>query len=268
MARLFCATIFLYLIGTSVGAAQTSKPEVMVLGVAHLVWRHDVHNAAFQDSPLSQKRQAQIVDIVDRLARFHPTKVLIEQSMGDQKVIQDYREYLAGKFSLPGDEAHQFGFRLAKRCDNSAIYPVDTWGPSIYDDNSVAGKRINAYLKAHFNNVIDLSSSAYLEHDATLERSGTYLDVLRFLNTDAAIRANAGWYTIMDGMGRKADDAGSMYTAQWYTRNVYIFSNILSVIHPGDRVVVMFGQGHEYLLREFVRLDPDLRYVDPLQYLK
>lgn len=100
-----------------------------------------------------------------------------------------------------------------------------------------------------------------------LERSGSYLDVLRYLNTDDAIRANASWYTIMDGLGRSADDAGSMYVAQWYTRNVYIFSNILSVIRPGDRVVVIFGQGHDYLLREFVRLDPNLRYVDPLQYL-
>jgi hypothetical protein len=68
-------------------------------------------------------------------------------------------------------------------------------------------------------------------------------------------------------MGRDADNAGSAYVSQWYARNAYIFSNILSVIEPGDRVVVLMGQGHEYLLREFTRLNPNLVYVDPLPYL-
>ncbi len=63
-------------------------------------------------------------------------------------------------------------------------------------------------------------------------------------------------------------NAGSAYVAQWYTRNCYIFSNILSVIQPGDRAVVIMGQGHEYLLREFVQLNPDLVFVDSLNYLR
>src|SRR6185437_14339187 len=100
------------------------------------------------------------------------------------------------------------------------------------------------------------------------ERQGTYLDLLRYLNTDAAIRANASFYSVLDGMGRDADDAGSAYVSQWYTRNCYIFSNILSVITPGDRAVIIMGQGHEYLLREFVALNPTLAYVDPLRYLQ
>ena len=65
-----------------------------------------------------------------------------------------------------------------------------------------------------------------------------------------------------------ADNAGAAYVAQWYTRNCYIFSNVLSVIRPGDRVVLMMGQGHEYLLREFVRFNPNLQDVDPLDYLR
>ena len=92
--------------------------------------------------------------------------------------------------------------------------------------------------------------------------------MLRYINTDAAIRANASVYSVLVGMGREADDAGSAYVSQWYTRNCYIFSNILSVIRPGDRVVVIIGQGHEYLLREFVQLNPNLVLVDSLNYLK
>ncbi len=82
-----------------------------------------------------------------------------------------------------------------------------------------------------------------------------------------AREAREGIYSVFDGMGRDADNAGAAYVSQWYARNCYIFSNILSVLSPADRAVVIIGQGHEYLLREFVRLNLNLRDVDPLQYL-
>ena len=255
--------------GTPVTAAQTSKAQVMIVGDAHLVRRLDVYNNVYANSPLSAARQAQIADIESRLARFHPTKVLIEAPLRDQKKYADeYRQYLAGRFALGADEIYQYGFRLAARSGNATVYPIDTWGPSIYDDNSLTGKRIDAYLKTHLTRVEDPEFHAFIVHDHYLEQRGSYLGELRYLNGDSAIQANASWYSILDGMGRDADNAGSMYVAQWYTRNCYIFANILRVIRPGDRVVLFMGQGHKYLLRQFVRLNPNLVYVDPLQYLK
>lgn len=127
---------------------------------------------------------------------------------------------------------------------------------------------LDAYLKSHVTKVNDPEFYAYIARDHYLQQHGTYLDELRYLNTDSAIQANASWYSILDGMGRDADDAGSMQVSQWYTRNCYVFSNILTTIRPGDRVVLFMGQGHKYLLREFVRLDPNLVYIDPMPYLK
>ncbi len=70
------------------------------------------------------------------------------------------------------------------------------------------------------------------------------------------------------GIGRGADDAGASYVAQWYTRNVYIFSNILGVLRPGDRAVLIMGQGHKYLLSQLAELDPNGEYVHALDYLR
>lgn len=249
------------------GAAPEPPAQVMVLGVAHLQAKHDVHNSVFTDSPLSPKRQAQIAEIVERLARFHPTKVLIEASAQNPVYAQRYRDYLAGKFTLTENEIYQFGFRLAARSGNPSIYPIDTDGPQLIDDKSDAGKRIDAYLEAAFPKLNVAPFDAYLARSDAIERSGTYLDLLRYLNTDQAILANASSYSILAGMGREADNAGATYVAQWYSRNTFIFANILSVVRPGDRVVVIMGQGHEYLLREFVRLNPNLTNVDPLTYL-
>lgn len=246
-----------------VPAAASPKAQVMVLGVSHLVARNDVHNSAFPDDPLSLRRQEQIVDVVRHLVRFHPTKVLIEANMHDPKFAARYAQYVTGHYILSANETNQFGFRLAKVAGDKAIYPIDTFGPTLLNDNS----RIDAYLKANFSNVKSPAFDAMLARSNTLEQNSTYLNLLRYLNSDQAIRANASVYSVLDGMGRDADNAGASYVSQWYTRNCYIFSNILSVVRPGDRVVVIMGQGHEYLLREFVRLNPKLFDVNPLTYL-
>ncbi len=255
--------LLLVFAGVTSRAADT-ETSVMVLGVAHLTAKNDVHNSVFKDSPLSPRRQKQIAEVVGRLARFHPTKVLVEAPMGNPVFAQRYAGYLQGSYALPANEIYQFGFKLAKLAGNATIYPIDTFGPTLLNDDS----RIDAFLKANFNKVKDPTFDAFLARQNLLERNGSYLDLLRYINTDDAIRANASIYSVLDGMGRDADDAGSSYVSQWYARNAYIFSNILSVIRPGDRVVVMMGQGHEYLLREFVRLNPNLLDVDPLAYLR
>lgn len=249
-------------------AEQARSAKVMILGVAHLEAKRDVHNSVFQDSPHSPKRQAQIADIIRRLSRFRPTKVLIEAPMDDPEFAERYRQFLAGQYTLPANEREQFGFRLAAQAKNSTIYPVDTYGPPLIEEKSEAAKRHAEFLRANFATVSTPAFKALLARSRALERDGTYLDLLRYLNTDAAIRANASLYSVLVGMGRGADEAGSAWVSQWHTRNCYIFSNILSVTRPGDRVVVIMGQGHEYLLREFVRLNPDLVDVDPLNYLR
>lgn len=250
-----------------VGAAAGGV-QLMIVGIAHLVRRRDVHNNVFPDSPLSPKRQEQIAAVIDHLARFRPTKVLVEAPMGDSSYVHQYRDFLAGRYQLGPDEVYQFGFRLAARAGDSTIYPINTFGPSLINETTDSGKRMVAFLDAQMVGVSTPAFAVLLAREDTLERHGTYLDLLRYLNTDAAIRANASVYSVLDGMGRDVDDAGAAYVSQWYARNCYIFSNILSVLRPGDRAVVIIGQGHEYLLRELARLNPTLTDVDPLTYLK
>jgi len=42
----------------------------------------------------------------------------------------------------------------------------------------------------------------------------------------------------------------------------------MTVVQPGDRVAIIMGQGHKYLLRQFVKLNPNVTYVDALDYLR
>ena len=259
-------------LNSSSGIAKASVPraQVMIVGVSHLVARNDVYNSVFNDNPLGAKRQAQIADVVTRLARFKPTKVLVEEDAEDRTVDQHYKAFLNGAFTLGANEVHQFGFRLAALARNPSIYPIDADGPSLIDDKTPTGKRMLAWLKVNFKPILDSDTDFidFVHRSDQIERTGTYLQLLRYLNSDEAIRANASSYSLMTTKGRDVNFAGSAYVAQWYGRNSYIFSNIVNVIAPGDRVVVLMGQGHEYLLREFVRLNPNLEDIDPLSYLR
>jgi hypothetical protein len=251
--------------------AQTpvgDRPQIMIVGVAHLVAKNDVHNSTFTDSPLSPARQTQIQDVVTRLARFQPTKVMIEETFGDPVWNQRYLQYRAGTFTLQANEVYQFGFRLAAACNNATIYPIDTFGPTLVDDNSADGKRIDAYLEANLATIPSAPFNALIARQDVVERTGTYLDLLRYLNSDEAVYANASSYGVLAGMGQSSVNAGAAFTAQWYTRNTYIYSNIMSFVRPGDRVAVIMGQGHKYLLRQFVQLNPNVAYIDALDYLR
>ncbi len=251
-------------------AHAAEKPQIMIVGVAHLESKRDVHNSTFKDDILGQKMQSRIADVIDRIAKFHPNKVMIEGSFESPKLRGEYAHYLAGTFTLGANENYQYGFRLAKLAGNDMIYPIDDDGPNIVDDNSPEGKAINKVLESQIPLVEkqDPEFGELIAKGNALESAGDILGLLQYLNSDEAIRANASWYAFVDRIGQDVHHAGAAYVGSWYARNAYIFSNIMQETQPGDRVVLFIGQGHEYLLRDFVLLSSDVQYVNALDYLK
>lgn len=64
------------------------------------------------------------------------------------------------------------------------------------------------------------------------------------------------------------DYAGPDLVATWYRRNLRIMANLRRAIRgEHDRVLVVYGQGHIPLLRQFTADSPDLCLVDPLPFL-
>jgi pheromone shutdown protein TraB len=46
---------------------------------------------------------------------------------------------------------------------------------------------------------------------------------------------------------------------RWYERNTFILTSLLGIIEPADRVLVLYGAGHQTLLRRFIADDPTLK---------
>ncbi|MBV9264144.1 MAG: hypothetical protein JO324_07455 [Candidatus Eremiobacteraeota bacterium] len=248
-------------------AAQepAAKPQVMIVGVAHLVAKHDLHNATWRDDALAAPMQSQIADVVSRLAAFKPTKVMIEASAADPKYVQRYKAYLAGTYQLGPNENDQLGYRLAAVAHNPTIYPIDEVNFTFDYPSVVASAKRNGQ-----NALLAQAEAAMqplVERSNALEQQDRLRDLLRFLNTPEALDANAAWYMYVNRVGTARDFAGAGVVTAWYARNLHILANITRELQPGDRAVVFIGQGHAALLRPWIKLSPFLEDVDPEPFL-
>lgn len=246
-------------------AADTPRTQILLVGVDHLGKKHDVHNSPNIDS-LAPQHQAEIKEIIDDIARFKPTKVMVEHDFQDPKTIAEYQQYLDGKFTLGANEVYQYGFRLAALSHNPAIYCIDAIQdfPFGYEDllDSAGKHGQKAVLDA-----AEADMAPYLKGLDDLTLHGSVGDVLRYVNEPASLAASNGWYLYATRVGGDADYAGAKLVSTWYARNVYIFTNVMRQTTPGDRVVIFIGAGHVPSLKWLIQQSPDLELVDTESYL-
>jgi hypothetical protein len=249
---------------TGLKSSPASKPQIMVLAVFHLVARKDMFTQQ-QGDTLTDKRQREIEQLVERLRAFHPTKIAVEHDV-DGKLNERYQQYLSDRYVLTADETDQYAFRLGKEL---GLFRIDSINyPVSYDPNEA-----EAYAHAHGQKAV---------WDASLDRArklieqlnevlahGTMLEALRFMNSEDAIDLNGSSYLVLDRVGSGNEYPGADAVSRWYATNLHIFANLMRLItSPDDRVLVIYGQGHAQLLRFFIKGSPDLQFIDPLTVLK
>jgi len=214
------------------------------------------------DDFLAPPRQKQIVDCLDRLARFRPTKVAIEiAATTDSKINKEYQRYRAGTFPLTVSEHHQIGFRLAAMRGHHRIHPVD------WNEGTADGQVAIAFAREHQP---DLYASLMSEID-TFAATGAAVaekslqDLLIDLNDAATLRRNHRVYLDLARVGAGTTYAGIEWVKGWYERNLIIYANISRLItHDGDRILVVYGVGHIPLLTQFFH-DGDRVDLDPVE---
>jgi hypothetical protein len=62
-------------------------------------------------------------------------------------------------------------------------------------------------------------------------------------------------------------EAADCVVAEWYERNLVIFANLAAVAQPGERVLLIIGAGHTPILRDLVRVHPDMALVEAVDFL-
>jgi hypothetical protein len=222
---------------------------------------HDIHNVAVDDV-LTPGRQAEITKITNALADFRPTKVMAEWPADLASV--RYGEYLAGNLAPDRNEVVQLGFRLAKTVGLKQVYGIDANGDFPYEP-------IQVFAKEHGQSELLERANADIESlvqaQTDLLKSKGIGATLRYLNDPDRISRDNGFYRQMLRVGLGPQQPGVELLTAWYRRNFLICANLIQNTQPGDRIIVFYGSGHAFLLRQCVAESPGFVLVEPNRFL-
>lgn len=261
------------------GASAQAAPEpiqVMVLGSWHFDNPgRDLHNVQV-DPVTTPDKQAQLAAVAQALARFQPTAVAIERVAPDQStfVDQGWTAFTPDALLTNPDERVQIGYRLADLADVSRVYAIDEQAAEgedvVYFPYGAVAEWAGANGRSGDLQAMQGPVAAYAAEMETLQRTQTIGALLADINRpDHPVNGTPGqglYYGFLQfGAGRELP--GAVLNARWYERNAKIFTKLLQVAEPGDRVVVVFGAGHGYWLRHFVETTPGFELAPVGDYL-
>jgi hypothetical protein len=241
------------------------KPKVMILGTFHFANPGLDYTKAERDSILSEKRQKEVRELLDKITAFKPTKIAIEAPLENTKINNDYQLFLQNKFELKADEIYQVAFRLAKELNHKQLYPIDFKKDMDFDAvlKSATANGQQKFLE-RFQQAMGFISKMQAEANKY-----SVLEQLRTMNNTAAQERLHSLYLLLAEAGKGSDYTGADVVAGWYERNLKIAMNVVRTAEsPDDRILVLIGAGHVKLLREFLKESPSVEVIDAYNYLK
>lgn len=214
-------------------------------------------------------QQAELEDLVTRLARWAPEQIAVEWPARDSaSTTAEYTRYVAtGRAATSSNEVVQVAFRLARRLGHPTVYPIDYPVP-VSNDSAMALVVRRADLRQRAER-IGARIQAEVAATQWVEAGGPLVERLRRTNSDSALHAgNLGSMFYFLGVGEGENRSGPQFLARWYERNFYMAHRLTRVLRPGTRrVLVLVGSGHVPPLRPILDESPEYCPVRPLPYL-
>jgi hypothetical protein len=249
-------------------ASNAPATEVMILGTYHMANPgRDIHNLKVDDV-LVEKRQHELADVAAGLAKFKPTKVAVEAEAvdGAPTKLSKYHDYLDGKLNDSRNETVQVGFRLAKTMKLPEVYGIDVEADFPFEPVQKFAENGHPQLARQLGDLGAQVEAMLKGLDDTL-KTGTVSQGLRYMNDPKRIVEGNTFYATMLEFGAGNDQPGAALLSAWQARNNAICARLVQLAEPNDRIVVLYGSGHAFLLRRCVQDMPGYKLIDPNDYL-
>ncbi len=263
----FLISLLLFASSSLLAQSPGEKPaQVALLGTFHFAGSSDLMSLKAEDLQ-TPRRAAEIEELVQALQAFKPTKILLEAPKGDTRLDSLYQAYLSDEYSLGINEREQIGFRLAKKMEHVEVFAVDHYVDLPFGElmsflqSSGQMEHFQSLLGKMQEEVMAPQQEFYEEHD--LRSFFAYMNSKEF----DALNRNSYLQHISKYVSNE-NDIGIRVVSTWWDRNFRIMSNIDAVTEPGDRLLVLFGQGHTSLLKNFYRDRTDVEYVEISRFLR
>ena len=245
--------------------------QVMILGTYHFanpgrdVIKQDI------DDVLAPKRQAELEDLVTRLAGWKPDRIAVEWPFSrTDSARARYARYRAGTLAPNRNEVVQIGFRLAARLEHAAVYPIDDDSYLDLNDSLRAVDQRRPEFKRTRDSIVAVLQADAIRTNAWMRGTTIREHLLRF-NSDESLHGgnSLGMFGGYLQAGEGSNYGGPQFLAQWYARNFNMAHNLTRLLGPDvKRVLVVVGNGHVPPLRNLFDEAPQFCPVSPLSVLR
>lgn len=254
---------------TESSSLDSNTIKVMVIGTYHFQASETDLIAVQPEDVRSPEHQAELQQIADTLSAFSPTVIATERvTKAPDYLDQGFVGFDERQYATSQNERVQLAYRLAKTANVDRVYGIDEQP----DDNEPDYFPFND-LMAHAQSTGQIESlqAMLATVQDEVEQRMARMDSMHI--AEALLETNNGFFSSPDFYFKILEyDAGEAQPAAtlngyWFMRNAKIFSKLLDVTEPGDRVIVVFGAGHKYWLELLAEQTPGVELVKPDEFL-
>lgn len=259
-----------FLCGSAI--ASEAPIQMMVLGAYHFENPGQDTNNIKVDNVLTSTRQKQLDAVARALLAFRPNRVMVEmESNAPQSEVIRYRDFDLKQLTTDSNEIVQLGFRVAKMARLSVVHGIDVQpksGEEDYFPYQAVQESAAKFGQTVFLTAANAPVAAWVESFESKQRISSIAQLLALVNSQRTLKSVNQPYFSYLSIGDGNTQSGADLNARWYLRNAKIFGKIVQIAKPGDRVLVVYGFGHNYWLRHFATETPGFRFIDPSPFLK
>lgn len=280
-STLFCLLLLTTVVTLSAqhkATAKTNPKEVLLLGTFHY------HNPGADVAKtksfdiLSPSAQKDLDKMTKQLVNYNPTKIFVEWPHNEQKELDSlYNLYKAGNYFkqenlsnfYKKNEIFQLAFRVAKANNLEWVYAID------YTDTNFPYTEVMEDIEANQQTQLQQEIEEKLkwfsaDFDAQIEKGVSLIALTLGMNTKTMrYESNNLHNNVLSLAGNTEQFNGALLTAEWYKRNLYMWSLVRKFTAETDeRVMVLAGSSHAAMFEIFVDQDNKWKMIEVSQVLK
>lgn len=281
MMSLLCHSTF--------GQKNPKRIKIILLGTFHFNQSLD-STSRLHSNLFSEKRQSEITDLVNKLAKQKPDKIFLEFTQKYQPYYDSiYSDYLQGKEPLrlktKANEIFQLGMKTAKILNHKKVFGINYQPEELADSaykpkNKVDDAIKKLYLElGNFNDESRTNAKFYdlkypykfPNQDSLLQKVTLSKFLLQINSVKKLQQAEYNEWNYFLSMGTGNDMSSTEYVSTfWYGANLRNFNTIMRQVNykEDNCYLIIYGSNHIPFLKYLFNLNPYFEVVDLDKILK
>ncbi|MCH7321563.1 DUF5694 domain-containing protein [Solibacillus sp. MA9] len=227
--------------------------EILLVGTIHLGYTPDMNTLSKNET--DKYSDIHFEQLTNDIAKFQADQVFVEYPFGSQKHLNTiYRSNNVNE-RIKENEIYQIGFRLAKKIGHKAIYAVD-WNEDPEELKDI-GLVAEGKSKEEYQEIMG-RIPIMIKKVSSIIQQGDIIKLYKYINSHEYIINDHKVY--LDLMQLDDEIAFEWVSKYWYYRNLRIVQNIKKLLKPETkRAVILYGAGHNYLIKQQLEDDPSIK---------